>query len=216
MTAEVLASGSSGNCTALTAGDKLLLVDCGKPFKWTMTKLDWRLPDALLVTHEHGDHSKAAKNFLDRGVDVFMTGGTAEALGLSRHNLRIIAAGETFSAAGVAVNAIPAVHDAAEPVNFILCDDSDRVLYVTDTGKPPDVEGDFTKIFIEANYSTLPLFVSDLNAAQKKRILNYHLSIEKTAKFLKRYPQAEVTLLHLSKRHGDAEEFTRRINAAKI
>lgn len=216
MTAEVLASGSSGNCTALTAGDKLLLVDCGKPFKWTMTKLGWRLPDALLVTHEHGDHSKAAKNFLDRGVDVFMTGGTAEALGLSRHNLRIIAAGETFGAAGMTVEAIPAVHDAAEPVNFILSDDADRTVYITDTGALPDVEGDFTKIFIEANFSTLALLGSELNAAQKKRILNYHLSIEKATKFLKRYPQAEVTLLHLSKRHGDAEEFTRRINAAKI
>lgn len=216
MTADVLASGSSGNCTALTAGDKLLLVDCGKPFKWTLAKLNWRLPDAILVTHEHGDHSKAAKNFLDRGVDVFLTSGTAEALGLSRHNLRIIVAGETFSAAGFKINVLPSIHDAAEPVNFIVSDDSDRVLYVTDTGAIPNVDGDFTKILIEANYSTLPLFVSDLNAAQKKRILNYHLSIEKTAKFLKRYPQAEVTLLHLSKRHGDAEEFTRRINAAKI
>lgn len=211
MTVEVLASGSSGNCTALTAGDKFLLVDCGKPIKWTLAKLNYRLPDAIFVTHEHSDHSKAAKNFLQRGVDVFLTEGTRKALGIDHYNAKTITVGETICAAGFKINVLPSIHDAAEPVNFIVSDDTDRTLYVTDTGAIPNVDGDFTKILIEANYSEPLLLKSDLDARQKRRILERHLSIEQTENFLKRYPKAKVTLIHLSKRHGDVQDFYRRI-----
>ena len=101
MTIEILASGSSGNVTAVKSGGSLLLIDCGKTFRWTIERLNNRLPDALIITHEHSDHAKAAKNFLTRGVEVYMTAGTIKALELdARHNLHTIAEGKTFTAAG--------------------------------------------------------------------------------------------------------------------
>lgn len=212
MTIEILASGSSGNVTTIRQGNSLLLVDCGKAYKWTIEQLKYKLPDALLITHEHIDHAKAVKDFLKRGVDIYMTAGTILALEIcERHNLHTIALSEKFKVAGVEVKVINSYHDAAEPVNFILQDADDRVLFVTDTGMVPNVEGDFTKILIEANYSVPVLMNSELKYPAKNRILKNHLSIEEAERFLNRYPRAEVSLIHLSKRHADEEIFYKRI-----
>ena len=147
---------------------------------------------------------------------MYTTAGTIKALELEvRHNLHTIAKGDTFTAAGVEVTAIESFHDAAEPVNFILQDADDRVLFVTDTSKVPHVDGDFTKIFIEANYSTSVLMDSELAFPAKWRILHSHLSIEDAERFLQDYPRAEVTLIHISQRHGDEEEFYKRIGRAR-
>lgn len=228
MEIEALASGSSGNVTAIrTLNGELVLIDCGKSFAWTMARLDYELPDALLITHEHGDHSRAVKQFLSKAVEVFMTAGTRDALNLEpSRNLHILTKanlietadaefydGVRFHIGGSLIGqAIPSTHDAKEPVNFILEDAQDRVLFVTDTGALPKVRGDFTKIFIEANYDTRELMWSDLPHIVKERILNNHLPIESVEKFLAKYPNAEKTLLHISKRHGNEAEFYRRIN----
>lgn len=210
MTAEILASGSDGNCTAIYSAEKLLLIDCGMPIRWTIEKLNGRLPDFIFVTHEHGDHAKSVEQFLKRGVDVYMTSGTRDALGIEHYNLFTIKVGDKIQL-GVTVEVIPSIHDAAEPVNFIISDDVDRLLFLTDTGAIPDVDGDFTKIFIEANYSEPVLLQSNIDARQKRRILQRHLSIEQAENFVRNYPNAEVKLLHLSKRHADRDNFYKRI-----
>lgn len=227
MKIEVIASGSSGNVTAVRA-EKFFRIDCGMPYMWTMARLK-ELPDAILITHEHGDHAKAAKQFYNRQVDMYMTAGTANALKLEpAHNLHTIHGGYKlmlnnctildgyrFTIGDVTITPIPSNHDAAEPVNFILEDSEDRVLFVTDTGAIPEVHGDFTKIFIEANYSMQGLMWSDTVYRLKERISLNHLSIESAEKFLAKYPNAEKTLLHISKRHGNEDEFYERINTPK-
>lgn len=213
MHVEILASGSKGNVTAVWTEQTFFLLDCGKPLRWTLARLNNKLPDAILLTHEHQDHAYAAKNFLTRGVDVYMTEGTAQALQLEpRHNLHVIRKRQKFKVADVEVTVIGSIHDAAEPVNFILQDTDDRVLFVTDTGGIPDgIRGDFTKIFIEANYSIPTLMSAELHPAAKFRIAHNHLSVESAEIFLTKYPKAEVSLIHVSPRHGDEEEFYRRI-----
>lgn len=211
MKLDVIASGSSGNVTAVR-GSALLLIDCGKPYKWTMSQLKYELPDAILVTHEHGDHAKAVEQFLSRQVDIYATAGTITALKLEpQWNLHEIEVDVEFEACGIKVLPIESAHDAAEPVNFILSDERDRVLFVTDTGATPEVDGEFTKIFIEANYDTRRLMWSETAYHLQERILQNHLSIEAVEEFLQRYPAAEVTLIHVSRRHGDEAEFRKRV-----
>ena len=83
---------------------------------------------------------------------------------------------------------------------------------MTDTGGiPDDIRGDFTKIFIEANYSIPALMSAELHPAAKFRIAHNHLSVESAEIFLTKYPHAEVHFIHISPRHGDEEEFYQRI-----
>ena len=208
MKVKVLISGSRGNVTAVEVGEEIILLDCGKAANWALERLNYKLPRAVLVTHEHGDHSKAVKNWLNRGVDLYLTHGTIKAMALkSRHNLHAITCAVPFEIRGLRVLPIPAIHDAAEPVNFILDDGTDRILYATDTGALPAITGDFTKILIETNYSEPVLLASDIDDYQKRRILENHLSAEQAIAFLKENPASEVHLIHISKRHGDGAEF---------
>ena len=94
---KILASGSKGNCYAFCDDKATILIECGLPIQKTLELLNWKLPDAILVTHEHSDHARSTLKFLERGVEMYMTAGTAESLKLKRHNLHIIKADEKFT-----------------------------------------------------------------------------------------------------------------------
>lgn len=208
MKLQVLTSGSRGNATKVESGKTMFLIDCGKSYNWLIQRLEYRLPKSVWLTHEHRDHAYGAKQFLKRGVEVYMTAGTAQELGLTRAlTLRIIKAGQDYKVGQVTIQVLPSIHDAAEPCNFILSDERDRVLYVTDTHAPPQVQGQFTQIFIEANFAEQVLLESEIGYPHKMRILQNHLSIEQVVQFLRHYPKAQKTLLHISKRHGDEAKF---------
>lgn len=209
---KILASGSKSNCYAFCDGTATILLECGLPIQKTLAALNWKLPDAILITHEHGDHSYASKDFLKRSVEMYMTAGTAESLKLKRHNLHILKPNEPIEICGHKILPVPVKHDAAEPVNFII---DDEILFVTDAGEVPNVSGNFRQVFIEANYELTALLGADISTAQKDRIRENHLSIKQAKIFLQTLTEPdEIWLIHLSKRHGDGEEFIREVKAA--
>lgn len=66
-----LYSGSSGNCSAVCAGGKYLLIDMGKSCRTTVTALKeagLAIGDCegILITHEHSDHVKGLRVFLSK------------------------------------------------------------------------------------------------------------------------------------------------------
>lgn len=140
-----------------------------------------------------------------------MTTGTAMALGLEEnHRLHLIENGANFKVGECVSFAFEVKHDAAEPVNFIVNDGEDQILYVTDTGKISNKFDGLTKILIETNFSEQDLKNSSIDASQKRRITENHLSVEKAVKFLESTDLSEckeIYLIHISARHGDGEEF---------
>lgn len=215
MTIEVLASGSDGNCTAFFDGKVTILLECGLPYQKTLEKLNWKLPDAILITHEHGDHARSAKTFLKKGVEVYMTPGTADALEIpfGVHNLHYLTPYEVTEIFGHKFMVLPTIHDAADPVCFII---DDKILFVTDTRTLRPITGNFDKIFVEANYEKELLDNSDISFAHKYRIAKNHLAIFQVKEFLRSLNKMpdEIHLLHISKRHGDAKDFARQVKAA--
>lgn len=217
MKIEILATGSTGNCYAVYENDGIflggvILLDCGISYSKIVDGIGYKFPSGVLVTHEHGDHALAAKKFLEMEIEVFMTAGTARALNLERHNLNLIKVGDKFEVGGFTVTVLPSNHDANEPVNFIVEDANDRLLYVTDTSEVPPVTGKFTKMLLEANHRRRDVMLNtNIPDSQKFRILNSHLSVESAVDFLKANPADEVWLIHVSKRHGNAEVFSREV-----
>jgi len=212
---EVLATGSKGNCYILTSGESRILLDCGLPYKKTLKLLDFKLPTAVLVTHEHKDHAKAAEDFIKRGVDVFMTRGTADALNLEKsHRLNLIEDGDNFQIGDCVVFTFKVPHDAAEPVNFLVNDGEDETLYFTDLGY---ISKEFllpTKILIETNYFEDELVDAQIDFTQKDRIIKNHLAVEQAEDFFRKnkfHKLKEIYLIHISERHGDGEKFQKII-----
>ena len=138
-----LGSGSEGNALLVTAGNTLVLMDCGFGLQDTLMRLA-RLgvsPEQLsgiVVTHEHGDHiSGVARMARKFNLPVWLTHGTLRSqakafAGIA--GIREIDPHAAFSIGGIEVVPYPVPHDAAEPVQFVFSDGARRLGVLTDTG----------------------------------------------------------------------------------
>ena len=217
----VHASGSSGNCYTVTNGNATVMLDCGLPYRRIQQLTGFQHPDAVFITHEHNDHIKAAKDFMKKGVDVYMSRGTMEAAGLEEnHRLHILKNRQSVSIEGIVVSAFDTQHDAAEPIGFLLDDGEDRLLYATDTYYLHYKFPGLTKVIIEANHSYEILKENVENGSLpeplEKRLKQSHFSLENLKKFFAANDLSRVTeiwLIHLSKDNADPGQFKQEIEA---
>ena len=84
-----LASSSHGNSYIVSDEKTKLLIECGLPYKKLQKLSGFALSEfkACLVSHEHQDHAKSVQDLIDRGMDVYMSYGTAEALEIEEAQL---------------------------------------------------------------------------------------------------------------------------------
>lgn len=216
---QVIASGSGGNAYALHPqdGGPSLLLEAGVRYADLQVALQHRVSKlaACLVSHEHGDHSRSARNVMQAGVNVYASHGTLAALHLEGHRAVALKSLERSALpGGWTVVPFPAVHDAAEPLGFLVGYAGETVLYVTDSAFCAYRFAGVTVAMVEANYHLERLMtavaagnVPDQHAA---RVIRNHLSIERAIDLLKANDLSkcrEVILLHLSAGNSDAEEF---------
>ena len=79
---ESLASSSSGNAYSVSDQDTRILLECGVSHSKLQKLSGFKLSEfqACLVSHEHKDHAKSVADLISRGMEVYMSQGTAEAL----------------------------------------------------------------------------------------------------------------------------------------
>lgn len=198
MKVDILASGSSGNCVAITSGEQTILIDAGI----AKTKIEKRLlevgirPDhisAIFITHAHGDHIKGLPLANKFRIPVWATEGEWKGISGIDDELKRIAETrfgkyETITFGDLFVYPFETHHDAYEPVGYAIEDDGpERCSVVFDTGKwTPEMleymEGSIY-VLIEANHD--PDLVEDSNYPDsvKARVLSDlgHLSNAQTA-----------------------------------
>ncbi len=219
MDIKILASGSSGNAYYLD-GEMPLLLEAGIPFRAIQQKLNFKISQlaGCLVSHEHMDHIRAAKDLLRSGVDCYMTKGTADALALTGHRVHIIKALCQFRIGNWSVLPFGTIHDAVEPVGFLLSNRGAKLLYATDTKYIPYRFMGLTHILVECNYSAEIVkrlkATGDLDRKLWCRVIKSHMSLETLVGFLKANDLSqvkEIWLLHMSDNNSDAAMFKRRI-----
>jgi phosphoribosyl 1,2-cyclic phosphodiesterase len=212
-------SGSKGNSHLLTVGNTRILLDAGiAPKKMNISKLEMTTIDGVLLSHEHFDHAKYAKDFINMAIDCYMTQGTKDALGIDSYRIRTIQADKTFKIKDCKITAFQSFHDAAEPVNFLVEYGNVKLVYITDTAKAPYKIKGLTHIMIEANYDKEILLKNTADGKVleplMKRIIKTHLSIDGAIKFLTINDLSSVGkiyLIHLSDANSDAEAFKNRV-----
>lgn len=218
-----LASSSRGNAHIVTDGITPLLLDCGLPIKDLRQRAGFGLTElaGCLVTHEHKDHSKAVADLMKAGIDVYMTAGTAEALGTDHHRLRIIQAKKQFKIGTWTALPFETEHDAKEPVGFLLANQAgEKLLYATDTYFVRYKFPGLNVIMIECNYAgdilQANLEAGTVPVALKNRLLKSHFSLDNVKAFLKANDLSkvqEIHLIHLSGGNSDAARFKAEIQA---
>ena len=153
------------------------------------------------------------------GVDVYLSRGTADALKLTSHRAHIIRALQQIQIGSWTILPFEAEHDAAEPLGFLLANQSgDKLLYATDTYYIRYRFKGLTHLMIECNYAADILQANvdkgALPPTMKRRIMRSHLSLEKLKGFLRANNLSkvkEIRLIHLSDGNSDAVRFKREI-----
>lgn len=219
-----LGSGSRGNATLVEAGQTCVLIDCGFSVKETRTRLK-RLGkelsdiDAVLVTHEHGDHfngigplSRAAS------LPVWMTSGTWHATGVNKAgdvpNLTTFNTHQSFTINDLQITPFPVPHDAREPCQFVISDGRMKFGLLSDVGhSTPVIEQHLSGcdgLLLEFNHDRKMLLDGDYHEKLKRRIDGQygHLNNQQSAQILENIDTTRLKQLaaaHLSEKHNTPE-----------
>src|SRR5690349_18389577 len=138
-----LGSGSKGNALLVEVKNTLILLDCGfgpAEVSARMSRVGLAPDDldAIIVTHEHGDHGGGVTKLSTRhDIPVYLTRGTYSGLGAEGRaiaNPRFIDAYTPFAIGDAEVRPYTVPHDAREPVQFVLSDGAFRLGVLTDIG----------------------------------------------------------------------------------
>jgi len=218
---KVLASGSTGNAYLLTLQDYPVLIECGIGATALRKGLGYHLTGvrACLISHEHGDHSRAVKKVLQAGVEVYCSQGTAKTLSLDTHyRVHKIANQKPFVLGPWNVYPFSVIHDSAEPLGFVLAAKGAKVLYATDTSYIEPRFAGLTHIMVECNYDPAMLDqrveAGEVHSSHKERIYRGHFNLEYVKQYLRQTDLTHVQgiwLLHSSQHSGDADRFQREI-----
>lgn len=224
MNIQTIGSGSSGNCYLIKGSSTSLLIEAGISYKRMQKAVRFRTLQikGVLVTHEHLDHAKYVREYMNNGLDVYMTQGTKDALELEPHyRLKVIKERNAFKVNDFKILPFEAVHDAAEPVGFVIANEDNKLLYATDTKYIKYHIPGLTHIMLEANheYEYMMQNVEDgvLHQSLANRIMDSHMSLETAIKYLSKIDKSklkEIMLIHLSDTNSRKNYFKEKIQGA--
>jgi len=213
-----LGSGSRGNATLVQHEQTTLLVDCGFSLRETEKRLDELglgadQIDAVLITHEHGDHIRGAGAFARKySTPIFMTHGTHRVCEFQdRQTCQEIVAGDAVAIKDISVLPFAVPHDAAEPCQFVFSDGDIRVGLLTDTGMITphiiDILSGCHALMLECNHDSGMLERGEYPASLKQRVGgNYgHLSNLQAAALLTQIDTGSlcyIAAMHLSEKNN--------------
>lgn len=212
-------SGSAGNLYVVVANNgRRLIIDPGVTWKKLQRALAYDLSniDGALCSHEHNDHSKAARDVLRAGIGVYASRGTLEAVGISDHRkAHSFDDCNRLIVKGFDVMCFEAHHDAAEPLLYVIRSGDECLLFATDTSHIKQrFNIPFSIIAIECSYDIGILQgrveSRDINQTLAERLLTSHQEKQTAMKYLVNYCDLsrcrEIHLLHLSNDNIDKEQ----------
>lgn len=218
---ESLGSSSKGNCYLIRTSKEVLILECGLQYQKILQALNFDLSNVVgcVITHEHADHSKAVKDVVKSGIDVYSSPGTIEALGVSGHRVHPVEPKNQFQLGGFTILPFDTQHDAKEPIGFLIYHpEFGKLLFATDTYYIKYKFPNLNYVMLECNYSK-EILERNISAGKvsdflKKRLLSSHFSLENVKKFFLANDITklrEIFLLHLSDGNSNAKNFKTEI-----
>lgn len=189
MKVTILGSGSSGNAILVESGGTRLMVDAG----FSGRDLERRLEiagcqadsiDALLVTHEHGDHTRGAGVFARRwGTPLYLgerTHAACEPLLNGSEEVRAYSCAAPVEIGELIVEPFLTIHDAVDPFAVTVTERAtgEKLGVATDLGRPNAAVRhalrDCDMLVLEANHDEILLRESPYPWSVKARIAGSH------------------------------------------
>lgn len=229
MVFKVLSSSSAGNCYLLENDKETLIIEAGLRFDAIQKGLKFNLRKVVgcLVSHEHGDHARAVKEMVGKGITVYATPGThkginnfaAFKLPVRHHRQVDITPGVQFYVGSFRVIPFDVKHDAYQPCGFLINhSDTGTILFVTDTYYVPNTFRGLNNIIVEANFCQKILDQRMADGASpdflRNRIFKSHMSLSTCKELLLANDLSSVNnivLVHLSDSNSDAVRFKKEV-----
>ena len=217
---EALASSSAGNAYIVSDTDTRILLECGVSHTKLQKLSGFSLSEfqACLVSHEHKDHAKAVQELIARGMAVYMSPGTAEAL--ETEGVELIENLEQFNVGSLDIVPFTTFHDAREPLGFLIKSrvDGDVLAFATDTVNLRYKFPGLNILAIEANYDKNILERCErMPEKVRYRITNSHMEIDTLCDYLRSLDLSkcrEIHLLHLSDATSHEGHFINKVARA--
>ena len=184
----IIQSGSKGNATILEHNNRLLLIDDGISYisiKSALESLNFNIMniEALLITHEHSDHTKGIKYLPP--LPIYTKEGTYDG-----DNVNYIDYFKPFELIILKITPLLTSHDAINPCGFLFENQDEKLVYMTDTGYIPELSLDYMNnadyYIIESNHDVNMQLDSNRPAQLINRILSDegHLSNVDSASYM--------------------------------
>jgi phosphoribosyl 1,2-cyclic phosphodiesterase len=185
----ILGSGSSGNSTLVESRGERILVDAG----FSGRDLERRLASievqpgsisALLITHDHGDHTRGMGVFARRWkIPLYLTEatlGACQKLLDGSEDVRLYRAAHPLELGDLCVEPFLTVHDAVDPIAVTITerDTGEKLGIATDLGRPTATVRHALRqcdlLILEANHDEILLRESPYPWSVKARIGGSH------------------------------------------
>lgn len=208
-----LASGSKGNCIYLGSDKTKILIDAGistKAIKAKLSEIKVNIEeiDAILITHDHGDHIQGLKVLAyNMGIPLFANHETAKGIVEHFHDcpkFKIFSTGETFEFEDLEIHPFSVQHDTLDPVAFTIKTCSLKLGFCTDLGFVTSLVRNQLKhcdyLYVEANHEPSMVHASSRPMIYKQRVLGRsgHLSNRECGELLAEVAHPNLKHVHLA------------------
>ena len=220
MLVKTTATGSKGNNYALISGEEILLLECGVPAKEMLKTIDYQTSKVVgcLLSHEHGDHAKYIKQYMQYGVKVYGSDEVQSNIeliygekieGIKRMNRKKLG---SFS---VIPFRVP--HGETECDCWLIDSPEGKLLFITDAEYCPY---DFSKMhindgLIECNYAEDYIRIED-SSPKYNHVLTGHMGLETCKRLIQKINNVSlrsIGLVHLSAYNGNPQRFRDEIRS---
>jgi len=209
----ILGSGSAGNCAYVETDEARILIDAGFSLRQIRKRLATigRAPEnltAILLTHEHSDHVQGLAGLSQKlRVPVYCNRPTQEALEFqlqAKLDCRLFTTRNSFEVGDVVVETFDVLHDAQDPVGYLLRAPGVNIGFLTDLGQVTKLVLDRLRaanvLLLESNHDIKLLQDCPHRPwSLKQRILSRHghLSNEAAAEAAEQITSANLRHLYL-------------------
>ena len=171
---DIINSGSKGNATIVFTREATILIDMGIPIKLIeeeLNKFHKKVTDidAILITHNHADHYRNIKTFSPKkmyALEHTIPGSLSNVVKLYK----------PFKVLDAEIIPFPTSHDAVNPCGYLIKNNNQTLVYMTDTGtylsKNTPLIKNPTYLVIESNHDIQKLLHTNRPMELIQRIMS--------------------------------------------
>ncbi|HDY87960.1 MAG TPA: MBL fold metallo-hydrolase [bacterium] len=180
-----LASSSTGNLYTLeNRSGQRILIECGISWPDIREALDYELSniEGCLISHFHADHSKAVRDVIKAGIDVYASLETHDELDtIENRRAKILRPNVWSQIEDFAILPFATTHDCLGSLGFIVDDSKHTMLFMTDSCKLDySFKTKFQIVALECSYNKQWLLrkvdEGSIHETVAKRLLTSHMS----------------------------------------